>query len=140
MDTIIDIKSDITSNKVLEIISLAHYKPTKEQMQLLADSYLNNKDIKVFGYKIDDNIAGIIVINNHDNNIIESISVAMRYRKIGIGKKLINYVVDTLDINTIEAETDDDAVDFYRNCGFYIENLGFKYENVRRYRSRLTKK
>lgn len=141
MNTIIDIKYDITSNNVLEVISLTHYKPTKEKMQLLTDSYLKNKDIKVFGYKIDANITGVIVINNHDNNtIIESISVAIQYRKMGIGKKLIHYVVDTLDINIIEAETDDDAVGFYRNCGFCIEDLGFKYKNVRRYRCRLTVK
>lgn len=141
MNTIIDIEYDIPSNNVLEVISLAHYKPTKEKMQLLADSYLKNKDIKVFGYKIDANITGVIVINNHDNNtIIESISVAKPYRKMGIGKKLIHYVVDTLDIKTIEAETDDDAVGFYRNCGFCIEDLGFKYKNVRRYRCRLTGK
>lgn len=141
MDTIIDIKSYITSSKVLEIISLAQYKPTKEKMQLLTDSYLNNKDMKVFGYEIDANITGVIIINNHDNNtIIESISVAKPYRKMGIGKKLIHYIVDTLDINTIEAETDDDAVGFYRNCGFCIEDLGFKYKNVRRYRCRLTVK
>lgn len=83
---------------------------------------------------IDTNIVGIIIINKQDNiSTIKSIAVATAYRKIGIGKRLIQYTIDTLKLNSLEAETDDDAVGFYRSCGFQIEDLGYKYKSTRRY-------
>lgn len=50
---------------------------------------------------------------------------------------MINDSMKKLFIKTLMAETDDDAIGFYRNTGFTIEELGEKYEGIRRYKCTL---
>lgn len=39
-----------------------------------------------------------------------------------------------LALHHLDAETDADAVDFYRRCGFAVESLGERYPGVERFR------
>jgi ribosomal protein S18 acetylase RimI-like enzyme len=55
---------------------------------------------------------------------------------MGIGKKLIEYSFYHLKPSILVAETDDDAVEFYRRCGFIINSLGEKYPDIVRYECR----
>jgi len=52
----------------------------------------------------------------------------------GIAKEMIDCVIDKHKIKTLFAETDMDAVGFYRKCGFSINSLGEKYPGTERYK------
>ena len=51
----------------------------------------------------------------------------------GIGRAMIKYVQKTYKPSCIIAETDDDAVNFYRKIGFKVKGLGEKYPGITRY-------
>lgn len=65
---------------------------------------------------------------------ITHIATSSECRGQGIGRKLIEFARDNFGFEQIEAETDDDAVEFYKACGFAIEPLGENEYGVQRYR------
>ena len=64
---------------------------------------------------------------------IKHIAVSPAERGNGLGRKMITFICDKYSVNLISAETDKDAVNFYRNCGFKIISLGEKYPGVDRF-------
>ena len=94
--------------------------PTWDKFISLANEYMSSETTKIFGYYCDNQVIGIIVIsqNQDESHEIKGIAVNSKFRKHGIGKRLIHYVCDELPISMLLAETDDDAVGFYRRCGF----------------------
>ena len=46
---------------------------------------------------------------------------------------MIRYVEEHHAFSSIYAETDQDAVNFYKNIGFHITSLGEKYPGVERF-------
>lgn len=63
-----------------------------------------------------------------------AIGVAPSDRRRGTGRMLLDALGSTPRIDLVVAETDDDAVEFYRACGFVVESLGERYPGVVRYR------
>ena len=53
-----------------------------------------------------------------DTAIINDIAVNSNFRGKGIGSKLVRFIFEQFEVNKIIAETDDDAVMFYKRCGF----------------------
>jgi ribosomal protein S18 acetylase RimI-like enzyme len=71
--------------------------------------------------------------------IIRHIAVHRSHRgQGGIGTQMILYVCSTYCIHKITAETDRDAVEFYRKVGFEVQSLGEKYPGTERFLCRLT--
>lgn len=135
MSLIIDIKPILKTPNVLAILAESVYMPTEERLKKRADGYINNSNVLVYGYKVDNIIYGLIVldITQKEEIVILDIAVNKGNQHIGIGRKLVEYTLFNLKPNILIAETDDDAVDFYRKCGFVISNLGGKYPNIIRY-------
>jgi ribosomal protein S18 acetylase RimI-like enzyme len=52
---------------------------------------------------------------------IIGIAVSDDTRRKGIGKKLIQNVIESEGTERIKAQTDDDSIGFYRKCGFSEE-------------------
>jgi ribosomal protein S18 acetylase RimI-like enzyme len=69
---------------------------------------------------------------------LKHIAIRSDYRKQGIGRGMIYESIKMNRINKLIAETDKDAVNFYRNIGFEIMSLGEKYLGVERFRCILT--
>ena len=61
--------------------------------------------------------------------IIIDIATRGCYRKLSIASKLIDYVIKNFDISYLKAETDTEAVEFYKKYGFNIK-LGSKIGNI----------
>jgi len=101
------------------------YMPTWENFALRAGEYMLSGAISIFGYYIDERIAGIIVVDKKAGATPEIVGIAVgpEYRKQGVGKRLIIYACKALDTREIMVETDDDAVAFYRRCGFEAEEF-----------------
>ncbi|WP_414049436.1 GNAT family N-acetyltransferase [Macrococcus animalis] len=124
--------SDMTflNQQTADLISLAINKDKVDE--LLRRATLNNKET-CFVYEQDYNVVGVITIKNSDNIChITSLATSSNHQLRGIGTQLINHIKETNDY--IIAETDDDAVNFYRKQNFVIEPLGEKYPGVKRYK------
>jgi ribosomal protein S18 acetylase RimI-like enzyme len=62
---------------------------------------------------------------------IRSIAVAPFWRHRGLGRGLLNALAERLRAERIVVETDDDAVGFYRRCGFTVEGVPPKFGRPR---------
>jgi ribosomal protein S18 acetylase RimI-like enzyme len=62
---------------------------------------------------------------------INSIAVATDWRNRGLASALINSLAERMGAARIVAETDDEAVGFYRSCGFTIEDKAPKFGHRR---------
>ncbi len=132
---IIDIKGNLHDKRVLSLISHSQYMPTKEKLNSLADRFESDEDIFAFACVCDNFVGGVIVLKRTARGEFEIKSIAAdpTRRNKGIASKLVRYAADTLKCKSIVAETDDDAVGFYRKCGFEIVTLGEKYPDIVRY-------
>ncbi|MBP2100714.1 GNAT family N-acetyltransferase [Enterococcus rivorum] len=85
-------------------------------------------------------LLGIIIIEQKDAQtiIIQGIACELTFRNQGIGRKMVNYIIDICQPTTILAETDDDAIDFYKKLGFNMEMQKEKYPENTRYLCKLT--
>ncbi len=65
--------------------------------------------------------------------VITHIAVTPDRRLCGIGRRIVEAVRRQASLRILIAETDRDAVDFYRRCGFMVESLGERYPGVERF-------
>ena len=135
MFIIIDIKPILKTSNVLTVLSESVYMPTEEKLKNRVESYINNSNVVAYGYRDNGIICGLIVIDRSKKEeiVILDIAVNKNIQRCGIGRKLVEYVLYNLKPNILIAETDDEAVNFYRKCGFIINNLGEKHPNIIRY-------
>jgi N-acetylglutamate synthase-like GNAT family acetyltransferase len=139
---IFNAKPIFNSPDILEVYALCMYMPTDEKLQSRAQEIMNSDHFFAFGCRINNVVAGVAAFSKDSDEVavLRGIATAPEYRKSGIGRALILYAMETLGLAALYAETDDDAIGFYRSCDFEIEDLGFKYENYRRYRCTLRRR
>lgn len=75
---------------------------------------------------------GIALIDTNRARICH-IAVDEKYRNHGIALQMIKEIVRKYELTYIEAETDREAVGFYKKCNFKIESLGGKYPGIERF-------
>ena len=80
---------------------------------------------------------GLEPSDDRDEAEITSLAVLPDWRRQGLARALIFGASEHLGLRAVEAETDVDAVDFYRAVGFAVERLGERYPGVERFRCRL---
>lgn len=109
--------------------------------RLVNDNFMNlfnlsdllaSKTDYVYGYYEDNELLGFIHISKSFEVVdIVNIVVDINKRKNGIGKKLIEYVIDSFsDIESIMLEvreSNEVAISFYNKCGFEEINRRKKY-------------
>ena len=62
-----------------------------------------------------------------------NIGTAPAARGAGLGRRLIEAAIGREDPACVWLETDNDAVGFYRRCGFSVASLGEKYPGIERF-------
>jgi ribosomal protein S18 acetylase RimI-like enzyme len=129
MDSVQYLKPD--HPELHKIIELAIGFPTPEKVQDVLASY-SQVNHYLLGREIDGHIVGIIgfELANEIANI-KHLAVAKGYRKLGIGRELINAMINRIDANEIQAQTDKEGIEFYGKCGFscnsFIGPFGIRY-------------
>lgn len=83
-----------------------------------------------------DPVAAAIGRETEGSFVIRAIAVAPPMRALGLGRRLLEEISRLGEHTCIEAETDRDSVQFYRQCGFAITSLGEKFPGVERFRCR----
>lgn len=129
MEQIVEAKSILKYRSLLAVLAESVYNPTEERLIRRADQYIINPNTAVYAYKENDTYKGIIVIDISNINAIEiiDIAVSVNFQKSGVASLLIKYCINNFHPNEMIAETDDDAVEFYKKLGFHILPLGDKY-------------
>ncbi|MES9697655.1 GNAT family N-acetyltransferase [Bacillus sp. JJ927] len=75
---------------------------------------------------------GVALIHTNRARICH-IAVDEKYRNQGIALQMIKEIIREYELTYIEAETDKEAVGFYKKCNFKIESLGEKYPGIERF-------
>lgn len=125
----------MTNNLHPQIHDLLSFATSAHRVASECDKYIESKKRVLYGYEHDGNIVGCIGIEFIEGNTFEikHIAVSPQSRESGIGEKMIQFVFKQHSIERLQAETDNDAVGFYRKCGFTITSLGEKYPGVERF-------
>lgn len=108
-----EIHSELLTEAAYEIYSACMYRPTPEKYRALMDEYLSDPDVRCFGAFPEDQLAGVLIV--HDCEIL-GIAVHAAFRGRNIGRTMIAYALRIFPV--LIAETDSDAVGFYRRCDF----------------------
>ena len=129
---IVDVKASLFDPEVLTLLKPSVYNPTPERLKRRAEKYSADKNTFVYACKIDGVYAGIVVFRT-ENSTAEILDIAVKpeYRKHGIGGSLIDFIFTQFSVDTITAETDDEAVEFYKRCEFDVIGFGMKCNNKR---------
>ena len=119
-------KAWLLSEEAFDLYAPCMYKPTFQDYKTKMEAYISDPNIEFFICKDDEEIAGILVLDKQEAEII-GISVNETKRHKGIGRALIAYVMDHERPDHLKAQTDDDEIGFYRKCGFVAERLEIAY-------------
>ena len=116
-----DVKPNLFDPEVLALLKPSVYKPTPKRLKDRAEKYTEDKNVFAYACKSSEKYIGIVVFRA-ENNTAEILDIAVKpeYRKHGIGRKLIDFILNQFPVDIIIAETDNDAVGFYKKCGFTV--------------------
>lgn len=127
-------RHDTTEVKTLLALAVGH--PTLEKIAYLMDQFYTYTGRTIFISSRNNRITGIIGVEHtrSSHGFITHLAVQPTLRKKGIGGRLIKHIAETLELDEIEAETDQDAVGFYDACGFTTREIEGQYKGIRRYK------
>ena len=133
-------------NEVLQTYKIykhCMFLPTEEKFNIKANQYLNDNSVKIFACFSQGKIMGVMVVSFTEQKKLEILGIAvdLPVRGKGVGSYMITQIIHKYDLLSVYAETDNDAVGFYRNYGFSIVEFSETYddETVVRYKCELTK-
>ncbi len=109
----------LLSDEAFLVYAPCMYQPTYEKYISRMEQYISDPSVKIYVCETQGKKAGILVLNiSYTVAEIQGIAVAEDLRRQGIGKEMILKVMESEGLDTIRAWTDDDAIGFYRRCGF----------------------
>jgi ribosomal protein S18 acetylase RimI-like enzyme len=134
---IVDLAGRLGSNEVRRVFLASGYPPdlAKVKAEQSIARYKAHPEWEFFGAEINEQLVGTIGLERTATKQakIRSIAVLEDFRSQGVGTKLIRSMWDKFTLEVLCAETDRDAVDFYRRLGFDIQSLGEKYPGTERF-------
>jgi ribosomal protein S18 acetylase RimI-like enzyme len=124
------IKDQINHEEILKILADCVFDNSEKGLKKVCQDYQRHKTWQLFAWRENEQIQGVCGFEIHPDWLeILHIAVSEANRNQGIGGLMLNELKK--HNLPIEAETDDDAVNFYRKNGFTTTALQ-KY-NVRRW-------
>ncbi|TSB47963.1 GNAT family N-acetyltransferase [Alkalicoccobacillus porphyridii] len=116
------------------VSKLLSYATSTNKIKSEYNLYVHNFNRSLYGYESGGIIVGCVGIEviHSEACEIKHIAVDEAHRGNGHGSEMLRYVRSKY--RKITAETDKDAVLFYRSNGFVITSLGEKYPGVERFR------
>jgi len=131
---LINLKQKIDEEPLQDLLGYAVF-PDHDRLQQVIHDYKTNPKLELFGCKLEQHVIGVIGFTLLKESIIEikHIAVDPEFRGCGYGRGMILELLEMKSPSIIQAETDEDAVDFYRNVGFAITSLGEQFPGVERF-------
>ncbi|WP_186644182.1 GNAT family N-acetyltransferase [Fluviispira vulneris] len=133
------LKADIKS-----LLQCSMYLPTEEKIETVYQQFTstnNEERMLILAISPDDKVTnefkellvGLMAIEiETDRVLIRYISTKEEFRNNGIGKQMIQFLQNHF-AKKIEAETDDDAIEFYKKVGFKVFMNKKNSNNIIRY-------
>ena len=118
----------LLSEEAFSIYASCMYHPTYDEYKTQMEDYLLDSSVKVFVSENRGRKTGMMVLNlsEADAEII-GIAVSANACRKGIGKQMIQRVMESENLESVKAQTDDDSIGFYRKCGFSEERIVIEY-------------
>lgn len=129
---IFDVKANITDQALLNILSPSIFNPTLERVRNRAEAYQQNEKANIYAYVEEEKYLGVVVFEmKEDSATILDIAVDTKHQHKGIGSRLIDFIFEEFHATCVYAETDDDAIGFYKKYGFTVYGTYFKFDTMR---------
>jgi len=127
----IDIKEKITNPEILNILAACVFDNSDKGMAKKAEEYKQHEEWLFYGWQENEKIVGVCGYKVHPAKIeILSIATSTEAQGQGIGSRMIIALQEKYNL-PLEAETDDDAIGFYKKRGF--ATTPFEKHGVRRW-------
>ena len=127
--------------KTYDIYRHCMFLPTEEKFRQKADKFLQDGTVKIYACFHRDVMEGVIVVSFASSCEMEILGIAtgLSCRGKGVGSYLIHQLVSDYSLHSVHAETDHEAVGFYRKNGFTTTAFPETYhgETVTRYQCKL---
>lgn len=132
---LLNVKSYIHKQEVAELLSYAVF-PDDKSLQAAIQKYEKTESLQLYGYEDEKLLVGLIGYEIDDTKIVtvHHLAVLPENRLKGYGRGIFFELIQAQNPSQIIAETDEEAVDFYRNIGFVVYSLGEIYPGVERFR------
>ncbi|GAB6926050.1 GNAT family N-acetyltransferase [Paenibacillus sp. JCM 10914] len=133
-----DISRQTEQPEVKELLGYAVFADDEVALAAAASIYESGA-ARLYGYEEDGILVGAIGVEEHAEDreiVIKHIAVVPENRGKGYGRGLVLDMLLELphQPERVIAETDEEAVQFYRNIGFEVYSLGELYPGVERFR------
>lgn len=136
---LVDLIPWLSHPEVRRLLALSLHEPTADDVERLCRSYAHADTPRVvFGLKAEGRLVGVVGATAPQPATCEVLSLAVDppARRRGYARRLVEAAAAALAADEIVADTDSEAVGFYRACGFALEPLGEAAPGVARYRAR----
>ena len=130
-----DVKRHIKDPAIRDLLAASVFEPTSEKIAAKIDEYTRNEDWLLYAWAEDGKILGACGFVERSGYIeIRNIAVAENARRRGYATAMINALRDMYGAE-LRAETDDEAVGFYRKLEFNTTAIYKQYgeEKIRRW-------
>ncbi|WP_339241456.1 GNAT family N-acetyltransferase [Paenibacillus sp. FSL R5-0517] len=137
---LINLKSRIEEPVVQELLSYSVF-PDPDHLKRALKQYVENDELYLAGYEAEEQLIGLIGYEHTGSSeiTIHHIAVLPENRLKNYGRGMISQLLEKYNPDTLIAETDLEALEFYRNTGFIVYSLGELYPGVERFRCVLEK-
>ncbi|HEX3075469.1 MAG TPA: GNAT family N-acetyltransferase [Lachnospiraceae bacterium] len=122
MELIADVKECFDKPELLEILAGCVFNPTEERLKRRAEKYMKSPGTRIYALKQENEYIGMIVLGSDNPRQVEILDFAVRQdmQKNGVGRRMIEYCSTTFQVDSIIAETDDDAASVAYPCFPYL--------------------
>ena len=125
-------KDWLQSQEAFSIYASCMYQPTYDAFKNRMKSYVSDASVKIYVCTENGDRIGILVLQTSSEEAeIMGIAVSDHFRKQGIGRRMILQVMGQERFKCMKAQTDNDAIGFYRSCGFRDEMTIVEYPDGR---------
>lgn len=133
--TMTDLGEGLLADEMLALLGHSQYNPTRENMARMAAGFIADPAVAILACKGAGAVAGLMVLRREADARAEILGIAVQpaLRGQGVGWFMVDAAMRDWALDALVAETDDDAVDFYRRCGFLVTPLDKKIEGCPRY-------
>jgi ribosomal protein S18 acetylase RimI-like enzyme len=125
---------------VRALVALSVGYPTPEKLDRILRRYADDPARHLVGFDRDGSLDGYVgfALHGAGSATIWNIAVRPSARRQGLGRQIVRWLIDVAGLTRLTAETDRDAVGFYRQLGFAVTSLGDeRYPGTERFRCEL---
>ncbi|WNQ11925.1 GNAT family N-acetyltransferase [Paenibacillus aurantius] len=132
---LINIKDRLDEPAIQELLACSVF-PDPDRVMETIETYRREPERELYGHESEGEIIGLIGfrLENGGTLTIDHLAVRPDCRGAGFGRGLLLETLELKEPREMVAETDEDAVDFYRSTGFIVVSLGENYPGAERFR------